>query len=158
VAKELILSNGKVALVDDCDFLACLKYWPWTCTNGYARATVDGRRASLTYIYLHQLITQRMGLVGQPDHIDRNRLNNQRGNLRPATQSQNVANIGLRSDNTSGFKGVSWCSQLRKWVARITVGDQYLCVGSFDSKIEAARAYNAAAIRYRGEFAYLNPV
>ena len=157
MTRNLMLTNGMVAIIDTQDFYACFKYWPWHLGSGrYARATVDGRRKSLTYIYLHQFIAERMGLNGQIDHRDRDKLNNQRENLRIATDSQNNTNIATRSDNTSGFKGVSWDRARSKWVVRITTNTGYKSIGGFDCKITAARAYNEAAKKAFGEFAYLN--
>jgi len=93
------------------------------------------------------------------DHIDGNRFNNQRSNLRLATSSQNKCNRGPRKDNKSGLKGVSWHRPLNKWTARIKIPyGKYLHLGLFGSKIEAAKAYNGAAEKYHGEFAWLNSV
>jgi hypothetical protein len=92
------------------------------------------------------------------DHIDGNRLNNQKSNLRLANSSQNKCNRGPRRDNKSGYKGVSWHKQRNKWTARIQAGKKYLSLGLFTSKEEAAKAYNQAAITYQNDFAYLNPI
>jgi len=92
------------------------------------------------------------------DHIDGNRLNNQKSNLRLATSSQNKCNRGPRKDNKSGFKGVSWHKQREKWTARIKSGEVYKHLGLFESKEEAAKTYNNAAIRFQGQFAYLNKI
>ena len=92
------------------------------------------------------------------DHIDRNGLNNQRNNLRDSTRSQNNANRGLNKNNTSGYKGVCWNKQKQKWHARIRVNYKYVQLGLFDNIKDAARAYNKAALKYFGEFAWLNPI
>lgn len=90
------------------------------------------------------------------DHKDGNRLNNQKSNLRLATSSQNKCNRGARKDNMSGYKGVSWHKQSGKWNARIKTKDIYKHLGLFKTKVDAAIAYNQAAIIYQGEFAHLN--
>jgi hypothetical protein len=90
------------------------------------------------------------------DHIDGNRLNNQRSNLRLATSSQNKINRGPRSDNKSGYKGVSWHKQRNKWTARIMVNGFYKHLGLFDEIENAVEAYNQAATKYYGSFAWLN--
>lgn len=93
------------------------------------------------------------------DHIDGNRLNNQRSNLRLATSSQNKCNRGPRKDNKSGFKGVSLHKQTKKWSARIkTPYGKYLSLGLYHNKFDAAKAYNKAAMRYHGEFAFINKI
>lgn len=90
------------------------------------------------------------------DHIDGNRLNNQKSNLRYATSSQNKANRGPRKDNKSGYKGVSWHKQRKKWTARIKNGSKYEHLGLFQNKIDAAKTYNIKAIEYYGSYAWLN--
>jgi hypothetical protein len=90
------------------------------------------------------------------DHINRDTLNNQLSNLRLATDSQQAQNRRLRSDNTSGYRGVGWNKGARKWRARITVDGKVIFIGDFADKEEAARAYDAAAIEHFGEFAVLN--
>lgn len=93
------------------------------------------------------------------DHIDRDRLNNRIGNLRQATYAENSRNRPLQRNSTSGYKGVFWHKNNRKWVATIkcAVGQQ-LALGSYDCKHEAAHAYNKAAIALHGDYAVLNPV
>ena len=90
------------------------------------------------------------------NHIDGNRLNNQKSNLRLATSSQNKINRGPRKDNQSGYKGVSWHNQRKKWTARIMISGKYKHLGLFENLIEAARSYNKAASEYYGQFAWLN--
>ena len=90
------------------------------------------------------------------DHKDGNRLNNQRSNLRFATSSQNKMNRGPRIDNTSGYKGVSWHKQRKKWTARIMANDKYISLGLFNNILDAAKSYNLAAKKYHKEFAWLS--
>jgi hypothetical protein len=79
-------------------------------------------------------------------------------NLRIATQAENMANSNIRSDNTSGFKGVTFDKVRRKWKSRIHIDSREIFLGRFKTQEEAAHAYNAAALEYRGEFACLNVV
>lgn len=88
------------------------------------------------------------------DHINGNRLDNRRENLRICTHAKNMVNRGVYKNNTSKFKGVSKHKGENKWRA-IVAGKQ---IGQFDTDIEAARAYNAKMIELHGEFAKLNPV
>jgi hypothetical protein len=90
------------------------------------------------------------------DHIDGNRLNNQKSNLRLATSSQNKMNRGPRSDNKSGYKGVSWHKQKNKWTVRIMANGRYKSLGLFNKIEKAKQAYNEAAQKYHGSFAWLN--
>lgn len=112
----------------------------------YAQSRIDGR-----VVRLHQW------LLGNPgtgvDHKDGNGLNNTRENLRPATTSQNNANQLLRSNNTSGHKGVSWHKKDQRWRATITVSSQHRHLGNFHKIEDAIAAYRRAAVEAFGEFA-----
>ena len=101
---------------------------------------------------MHLVIAKRMGLVGRIDHEDTDPLNNQRTNLRVATQAQNNANRRKHTNSTSEYKGVSWNSEKHKWVVYVQSSN----LGYFDSEIEAALAYDKEAKKRFGEFAYLN--
>ena len=90
------------------------------------------------------------------DHKDGDGLNNQRSNLRLATPSENGANRLVGSNNTSGYKGIS--QKDKKWGAQITKNQKIVYLGRFETKIEAAKAYNTAAKKYHGEFARLNTI
>jgi hypothetical protein len=155
--RQLFLAGGEIALVDDGDFLTCLNY-SWSLDGrGYARAYLRGSgRRNERYVWLHKLIGARMGIVGIPDHKDRNKLNCQRDNLRQATPSQNTANQKMRSTNTSGYRGVTWHAKSRKWMAMIHANGQQQYLGLFSIAEEAARAYDVEARKQYGEFAALN--
>jgi len=156
--KEIPLTQGKVALVDDADFdrvnafkwYAKFEHGKWYATRHFR---LNGKRYTLR---LHRLI---MGLdFGDPlqvDHRDRvNTLDNRRSNLR-VTLDQNQQNVGLNCRNTSGYKGVHWNKRVEKWQARARVNNVLQHFGYFSNPELAAHAY-AAAIGYRGEFAVLN--
>jgi hypothetical protein len=158
--KQIPLTKGKEALVDDQDY-TYLMQWPWSAIkNGkYAvryKRLCDKDCASV--IYMHDVVAARSGLIGKVDHINRNSLDNQRANFRLATNSQNLANRGPQTNNTTGYKGVVWDRQRCRWIAQIKVRMKHIFLGRYDIKIEAAKAYNEAATKYFGEFAYLNEV
>lgn len=150
--KEITLTQGKIALVDDADF-EWLNQWNWCASREthsqlwYAARTeiVDGRRFE---VKMHRLI---LGLVYgdsiRTDHRNGDRLDNQRHNLRIATASQNAMNSKFRVNNTSGFKGVH--RQKNRW--RATICKKFL--GSFLTPEEAHRAYKQAACKIFGDFA-----
>jgi hypothetical protein len=87
------------------------------------------------------------------DHINGDRGDNRFANLRPATNSQQKANCGLRATNTSGYKGVSWDKPSRKWRAKINSNGTEHRLGLFASPEAAYKAYCDAAARLHGDFA-----
>lgn len=93
----------------------------------------------------------------QVDHINGDKLDNRKCNLRLATKSQNMTN---QPKNRGGnrFKGVSRVSNSKKWKAQITKDNKYFHIGNFTTEEEAAIAYNKFALSLHGEFAYLNKV
>jgi hypothetical protein len=142
--------KGKVALVDEVDAdLADLK---WHCTAaGYAT-----RKSGPKAFYLHRLIIDRV--IGEQlhesekvDHIDRNKLNNRRSNLRVVTHAQNLANANRRRDNEHGYRGVTYNKHTDRWFARLQVNQRTIHLGHFDTPEQAAKAYDAAARQYLPE-------
>ncbi len=155
---DVPLTQGKVALVDsDCvDLVAGVKWRAVKYANSYyAHRTVrkNGDRWSQ---YMHRLI---MG-VDDPkiivDHINGNGLDNRRENLRTCSKAENQWNQFTIRSGTSRFKGVWWHKGQRKWKAAIRVNGRRKHLGTFESEIEAALAYDQAAIKMFGEFAKPN--
>jgi hypothetical protein len=156
--KTIPLTQGKVAIVDDTDY-EYLMQWDWYFhAKKYAARSIRPESGPAT-VLMHREVAERKGIESKyVDHIDLNRLNNRRGNLRAATNSQNMANRGPTKRNTSGFKGVFRDKSKHKWLASIRVAGHQIHLKRFDDKIDAAKAYNAAAVELFGEFAHLNPV
>jgi hypothetical protein len=160
--KEIPLTRGYVAFVDDEDYERVTAAGPWCVLINrpgciYAQRRVrkpDGRR---TFQYLHRFI---LGLTDPKvlvDHRNRYGLDNQRGNLRIASRSQNAGNGNKRKDGiTSRFRGVFWRESHKMWCAQIQINHKRLHLGYFTDELNAARAYDAAARKYRGEFAKFN--
>lgn len=92
----------------------------------------------------------------QVDHINGNRADNRFANLRNASQTQNNRNNRMKSTNTSGFKGVSWSTPLKKWRATITTNRITQQLGGFEHAQDAALAYDNAARQLHGQFAKTN--
>lgn len=93
----------------------------------------------------------------ESDHINGDGLDNRRCNLRICTTSQNQQNQQTQSRiKSSGFKGVNWAKRANKWVARIVIAKKEMWLGSFDSELKAALAYDNAAKKYFGEFSKTN--
>lgn len=159
--KRLDVSTKKYpnlfALVDDEDF-EHLNQWKWSADKRrktfYAIRSVakDGRR---TTVRMHvEIMGARPGV--EIDHQDGDGLNNQRLNLRPATEAQNQWNVTKRGGETSSYKGVSWCSRFQRWKSHISVNGVHTFLGSYPSEELAAAAYNFAARRAHGAFARVN--
>ena len=157
--KKIKLTQGKFALVSGIDF-AYLSQWEWyACWNGHVWSAIQTKTNS--HIRMHRIVLARkLGHANFKlvDHKDSNGLNNQRGNLRPATVSQNQCNRKTDADNTSGYKGVNWSEFSNKWRARIQIRGRQKHLGYFPDKLDAAKAYNKAAKKYHGAFARLNKV
>lgn len=105
---------------------------------------------------MHRLILNAPDHV-RVDHRNGDGLDNRRDNLRYATTSQNCGNQRVGRNNTSGYKGVT-PRPSGKWRARIMYQRQCQHLGEYETKEDAARAYNEAALRLFGPFARLNPI
>jgi hypothetical protein len=159
--KQIALSKGKFALVDDEDY-DYLMQWNWYYhPKGYAVSVTSSRKKDGTYfqktIRMHTMV-MRDECGKEIDHKNLNGLDNQKHNLRFSSRSQNLMNRGIQKNNSSGFKGVSYHKKASKWFAQIMLNKKQKFLGLFDCKIEAAKVYNQAAIKYHGEFARLNEI
>lgn len=147
--KQIPLTQGAVALVDDGDYARLITIGNWSLSNrGYAVHYSKPKN-----LYMHRLLLAAPPHL-QVDHIDRDKCNNQRHNLRFATRSENQANKGVQVNNSSGYKGVTF--HHGKWQARIRYQGQRIHLGRFESAKEAALIYDAASRALYGDFAGLN--
>lgn len=92
------------------------------------------------------------------DHRDLDKTNNRINNLREATNSQNNYNRPKQTNNTSGYKGVYWNKSCNRWQAYVQAEGKRIHLGVFVDPVEAALAYNSAALKLHGEFARLNRI
>ncbi len=154
--KKIPLTRGMFALVDDEDYEELSKY-RWCAVrsrNTYyalrnSHRDVNGKQYN---ILMHRVI------IGTPigmetDHIDGDGLNNQRYNLRICTKQENQRNRRNPSNNTSGYKGVSFRNRTGRWQARIDINGKTTHLGMFSTPEEAHSAYCEAAKKYYGDFA-----
>lgn len=158
--KEIPLTKGLVALVDDEDF-EFLNQWRWYANKSgsgkthYARRAIKAVNGKFKAIFMHKVLLAACG-QSYGDHKDGNGLNNQKSNLRPSTPSQNGGNTPMKKNNTSGFKGVFWDKRSRRWYSRITKDRKNLHLGMFPDRLRAAVAYDKAATELFGQFAKTN--
>lgn len=147
--RELPLTRGQVALLDDDDWDRVVAVGRWQALPHHS----SGHYAFRKGVYLHCFVMGR----SRVDHINGNKLDCRKSNLRPATQAQNSRNAGLRKDNSTGYKGV-FCKVGKRGVERFHTHVAGRYRGSFSTAVAAAVEYNIQAIREFGEFARLNPV
>jgi hypothetical protein len=154
MTQELPLSGGGSFLVSDCDYEKLSRATWRLNANGYA-VTGKWTRRGTNSIFAHRLI---LGVTGDDmvvDHINGDKLDNRRENLRTCTCAQNTANRGKQINNTSGYKGVHRLPWGR-YRAEISVNGKKHNLGCFKTAEDAAVAYDAAARELLGKFAVTN--
>lgn len=169
--KELKLTGSTlVALVDDEDYDRLIKYsWCLIGQNprikrSYTQYTKGFYSSGEQFIIKESIRVTLPNEIMQDysyqmyDHIDRNYLNNLKSNLRKTNYSQNAANRAKSWAGTSKYKGVSWSKITHNWESRITCRGKTIRLGFYPTEIDAAKAYNEAAIKLHGEFAVLNKI
>jgi len=141
MADKIPLTQGKYAIVDHEDF-EWLNQWKWHYMNGYAYHSfkINGK---YTEIGMHAFILQTPKGM-ETDHVNRNRSDNRRSNLRVVTTSQNQHNVGVNVKNTSGHKGITFHKRDRYWQVMIRIAGRRFYIGSYKEKDKAIVAYNIA--------------
>lgn len=143
------ISGNRITVIDQHDYLRFSNTKWYLAGKGYVKSR-EG--------YLHRLIIG-ASAGEEVDHINGDKLDNRRCNLRLATSNQNKWNRGKQNGRySSRFKGVSWHSASQTWRAQIKVRRKLISLGYHVSEIDAARAYNDGALKYHGEFASLNNI
>ena len=157
-SKTIPLTKGFVTIVDESDY-DWLNKWKWQYATvrdaGYAVHAIRSELGKYDVVRMHRLImnpSEEMYI----DHINGDRLDNRRCNLRICTNTQNSQNRKIKKGRK--YKGVCLERRNNKWRAYIDVNKIRINLGTFIYEIDAANAYNEAAIKYFGEFARLNPV
>lgn len=141
------------AEIDDEDFDLISNY-SWHMMKGYVVASVYLNKKRKN-VYLHRIINNTPDGL-ETDHIDRDKLNNKKENLRTATRKENVINCNRK--RKAKFRGTCFIQKRNKWIASIRVDGVVKYLGIFDNELIAANTYNINATKYHGEFAILNVI
>lgn len=146
--KKIKLTKGKYALVDAEDF-EWLNQWKWYYhSNGYAVRLIyikgSGRKHQKSEcVLMHRVINKTpSGFI--TDHINRDKLDNRRSNLRTADKSLNSINRPLQPNNKSGYKGIHWFKRINQWQVYINKGGKRRSLGYFKSLDDAVKARQEA--------------
>jgi len=147
--KRIALGGGLYAYVDAADYERLSQY-NWSYRAGYAGCCIKGKS-----VLMHRLImnTPKGKVV---DHMDGNRLNNCRANMRNCTPGENRCNQAKRIGSVSRYKGVFYLKRTGRYYAKIRHRGKEYWLGCSDDEVEAARAYDRKAVELFGEFARLN--
>lgn len=144
---EIVLYNNNCneigRVIIDLEDVEKIKNYKWSLKNGYAFNTEVGLLHRFLNEYPNDMVI---------DHINLNKLDNRRSNLRICTYSQNNMNTKIKSSNTSGTKGVWWNAKREKWIAEIMIDNKKYYLGEFINKEEAIKTRKEAEIKYFGEF------
>lgn len=160
---KISLSKGQVAIVDDAEFEKvsafdwCAKYVP--CTKSFYavrnESIVIGGVKKRRTMSLHRFIMGlKYGDKRQVDHQNHDTLDNRRANLRVCTHVENARNVRMHSNNSSGYRGVTWNRDRKKWLAQAQLNSKQRYLGLFDTKEKASRAYEEFTDKHHGEFKY----
>jgi hypothetical protein len=146
---KIFLSRNKKTIVDEDDF-NWLNQWKWSYDGRYATRSEWQKGKNISKkIYMHQLI---MGLekISPTDHINRNKLDNRKINLRLCSNAENIRNRGLTKKNKSGVTGVCWHTKAKKWMAQIMKDRKYIYLGLFSHIELAIKTRKDAELKYWG--------
>lgn len=157
MSKEIVLIGGSIALIDNEDYRKVSCYSWYLHKGGYAARTIK-KNGKTILIFLHHFITDTDSKY-IVDHVNGNRLDNRKLNLRVVTAQQNAFNRARNKNKVSSiYKGVFWDKEKSLWLSLIKLNGKSRHLGYFKSEVDAACAYNEKAKELFGEYARLNDV
>ncbi len=158
--KQILLSQGKYALVDDKNY-DWLNQWKWTLSKGrhtyYAKRNIKLPNGKYQVILMHrEILGLKQGDGKLVDHKDNNGFNNKADNIRICNNTENHQNGKAHKDGTSIYKGVFWDKRTQKWAVCIQINSKPRWLGRHSSEIDAAKIYDKSARELFGKFAKCN--
>lgn len=141
---------GSIKVMIDTEDLYKVKDIRWRInSNGYPIGGLKDRK-----VFLHRMVIENVPEGMEVDHINHNLLDARKSNLRIVSRSQNNMNHGIKTNNTSGYTGVWFSNQKKKWVAEIKIEGKKIYLGSFENIADAVNARRKGEEKYFGEYAY----
>ena len=154
---KIPLTKGLFAIVDEEDYENLSRYQWYVLghkNKEYAARYVGNNK----HLRMHRILLNAPDGI-EVDHINGNRLDNRKCNLRLATRAENGRNRGkFKCKTHSKYKGVTYHTRDKRWQGTIIINRRHIHLGYFDTEQEAALAYNDAALKFHGKFAKLNEV
>jgi len=144
--------KNRIRFKVDLDDINRVNEHEWFYSNGYIKALINDKWVTLHRFIMNPSAEQIV------DHIDGDKLNNMKENLRLCSKAENQRNQKIHKNNTSGYKGVRWNEKDKRWRAYIRKDSKSIYIGNFKELKEAVIAYNNKAIELFGEFAKINQV
>ena len=155
---EIVIHNKGLpyTILVDTEDLELVSQYTWKMSSGYPIAGIKKEKGWST-IRMHRLIlnTAKGKLT---DHINCNKLDNRRCNLRECNSAENNRNVQKHKNNSGNYKGAYWYAIREKYRSTIRCNGKSYHLGYFEDEKEAARAYNAKALELFGEYAKLNEI
>ena len=125
-----------------------------TSPQGYKRGTLLGKNYQ-AHVVIFAMMTGRWP-DGDVDHRNKKRSDNRFRNLREGSRAQNLSNTSSRVGSSSRYLGVCWDARRKRWLAQIRLNRKTISLGRYDDESDAARAYDEAAVKLKGEYASTN--
>lgn len=147
---DVLISGKYKMIIDEECYEKIAGYSLHVNSKGYAEVRFTENK-KLKSILIHRVVVS-AGKNEIVDHVNGNTLDNRKENLRIVTRNQNMQNCKTYKSSSTGFKGVSWHSSAKKYIARIQVNKSRMIIGYYDDINDAILARKEASKKYHGEY------